>query len=75
MKFQLNNEARKISEKSVGMTCSQQKSTRLGVFGATNNSSNKNETNIRQIKPRGSVYLQLGRKISISKIEKIIASL
>lgn len=71
MKFHLHSDARLTSEKSVGIPCAQQQMTRLDTL-CERKSLHKTKGTVRQIKSRGSIYLQLGRKVSINDMKKII---
>lgn len=71
MKFHLHYEARLTSEKSVGMPCAIQQATRLNALHVGKSSCNAKRT-VRQVKPRGSIYLQSGRMVSMDRMKKII---
>ncbi len=71
MEFRLHTDARLTSEKSVGIPCAKQQMTHLNAL-CNANPSHKVSRSVRQIKPRGSIYLQLGRKVSMDKMRKII---
>lgn len=71
MKFSLQAKARTTSEKSVGISCAEQQMTSLGVLCASEQKSHIKSTK-REIQPRGSIYLQLNRKVYMNDIEKII---
>ncbi len=70
MIFTLSEEARKVSESIVGLPCEKIMSTPIRKFVEEKKSISKSR--FRQIKPRGSLYLQLGRKASIGKYKKVI---
>lgn len=71
MKFHLHTEARRTSEKSVGMPCAIQQVTRLNALHVEKPSC-KAKNVVRQVKPRGSIYLQSGRMVSMDRMKKII---
>lgn len=71
MKFRLHTEARRTSEKSVGMPCTIQQVTRLNALRVEKSSCKANKA-VRQVKPRGSIYLQSGRMVSMNRMKKII---
>ncbi len=71
MKFCLHADARLTSEKTVGIPCAKQQMTRLDALCKEKPLHNVKST-IRQIHPRGSIYLHLGRKVSIDDMKKII---
>ena len=71
MKFHLHYEARRTSEKSVGISCAIQQATRLNALHVRKSFCNAKRT-ARQVKPRGSIYLQSGRMVSMDRMKKII---
>lgn len=71
MKFQLRAEARRTSEKSVGVSCAIQQVTRLNALHVEKSPCKVRRTS-RQIKSRGSIYLQSGRMVSMDRMKKII---
>lgn len=71
MRFVLNPNARKAIEKSVGVSCAELQMKSLSRFRESK-SSCKAKVSVRQIKPRGSIYLQLGRMASMDKMKKVI---
>ncbi len=71
MKFKLQDNARKVSEKQVGMSCEEQQLKSLDTqYGEYSRFQGK--VPCRQIKPRGSIYLVTERKVSMDMIKKII---
>lgn len=70
MIFTLSEEARRVSEHIVGVSCDQIMNTPLKSFTEINKDTKNNK--IRQIKPRGSVYLQMMRMASIDRFKEII---
>lgn len=69
MKFSLSNSTKRANERVVGMSCAKQ--SRM-PFEKLCGKDNSHSTKGRSIKPRGSVYLQLGRKNSMIEVWKTI---
>lgn len=70
MIFTLSEEARRVSEHIVGVSCDQIMKTPLKSFTEINKDTKK--VQYRQIKSRGSLYLQLGRRAAVERYKKII---
>lgn len=72
MVFILSKEAKQTSEKSIGRSSMILRKMRLKDFCATLKPVQKTQSNFRFVKSRGSLYLQLGRKVSMRNKERII---
>lgn len=74
MDYKLSNETRRNIKCTTGYDYATLTTSPLASFHAMRDSSAKHLSPSRQatiIKPRGSIYLQLGRVISVSKIKKM----
>ncbi len=71
MKFCLKRKAREVSERSVGISYSRQQMTSLDLLCETK-PTRQLKSKKREVQPRGSIYLQLGRKVYQKEIDQII---
>lgn len=72
MKFILNHDTRMATEKSNG--CSYEVMMKKPIDSFTFDGKNySNKSSSRQVKSRGSVYIQQGRLTSVDKYKNIIA--
>lgn len=71
MKFSLNEEAMRANELSVGVPCEEQERLPLDLLNTRVVPSGRESE--RQVNPRGTLYFQMGRKVSMSQINHIIA--
>lgn len=69
MVFSLNEKALQAAEKTVGVGRDVMTQSSLCFLGCGKTTKNNK---IRQIKPRGSVYLQMMRMVSIDRFKEII---
>lgn len=76
MVFTLSKETRGFIKDSTGMSPIEQKSIPLKEYGKMTSESQKKLyscKNSRVIPPRGSVYLQMGRILSLSKVKRFLS--
>ena len=71
MKFTLRADARKATEMSLGVSCDKMMQTPLDKY--VNDDADSSDNRHRQVKSRGSIYLQLGRMASVEKYRDIIS--
>ncbi|MDE6066638.1 MAG: hypothetical protein K2G27_07470 [Duncaniella sp.] len=71
MRFELSADARKATEMSVGVTCEKMMRTPLDRY--ENDGTVRKDSRGRQVKSRGSVYLQLGRMASVDRFKNVIS--
>ena len=72
MFFNISDDARKANERSLGVKYSEMERIPMDKLDETIPKGRCESA--RQVSPRGSVYLQLGRKGNIKLLEKIIKS-
>lgn len=71
MRFILNEEAKRANELSVGVSCEEQERLPLDMLNTRVIPSERESD--RQVNTRGTFYFQMGRKVSMSQINHIIA--
>ncbi len=72
MDLGFTEESKRVNEMSVGISCEEQERLPFDMVG-TKIIPSKRESE-RQVNPRGTLYFQLGRKVSMSEINRIIDS-
>lgn len=75
MKFSLNNDTRALIQRSTGLNRAQQQSVPLSEIHENGSSEGRNCYRIkklRDLKPRGSVYLQMGRVLSLKTVKSYL---
>ena len=72
MKFVLNHDVRLSTERSTGYSCEDMMKKPIDsfTFGGKNNND---KSSSRQVKSRGSVYIQQGRLTTVDRFKNIIA--
>lgn len=76
MKFALSNETREMIQNSTGLNPVQQCRTALTQMKcATTDSKDYRAKGGHDIAPRGSIYLQMGRVMSLKKIKSYLKSI
>jgi hypothetical protein len=71
MRFNFSNEAKRANEMSVGISYREQERIPMDALSSKVKPS-VCESN-RRVTPRGSVYLQMNRKASLTSIKEVIA--
>lgn len=72
MRFNFSKEARRANEKYMGISYMEQSRIPMDMLDKKVTPCKKES--VRQVTPRGSVYLQMNRKASVASIRKIIAN-
>lgn len=75
MKFSLSNDTRALIQRSTGLNRAQQQSVPLSEIHENDSSEGRNCYRIkkpRDLKPRGSVYLQMGRVLSLKTVKSYL---
>lgn len=73
MNFTLSNDSRTLIERSTGLTCAQQCSTSFSnVRSVSHVKSDYKMKEQRDVAPRGSIYLQMGRILSLKKVKSFL---
>lgn len=76
MRFALSSETRGMIQHSTGLNHAQQCNTAITQMkAATSESSDYQVKGGRDIAPRGSIYLQMGRVMSLKKVKSYLKSI
>lgn len=75
MKFSLSNDTRALIQRSTGLNRAQQQSVPLSEIHGNGSPEGRSCYRIkepRDLKPRGSVYLQMGRVLSLQTVKSYL---